>query len=733
MLLAIVFLNLWGVLQLVALGSLARTVRARTVLAGVAVGLFFCAPFAALLEYAWASALAALTDRPLEAVIAVTGYTTDPPFEEIVRILPLAFLLIVPVIRRQLSVTDCVLIGAAAGAGFGLAEDLYRFGTSPQHATAVPGGWVAPHHSPVVAFASQMVFIPSITTALGGWLPDLGGAGPFGLSHYMQPNLLLIWSSLAGLAVGLWLRLEGPRRWFIAGALLAYASAAHAANNADLTFGRQLLVTAPFRALSNLQLLMPLAALAVAWWIDRRLQGDVPPEHLLAAERGVSPRALGTLRASVARMPDSIVWVERFVRVRRAYNTERRLGGPDAEQLGLAIGDVRGDIDRLLQQPGSWRATGVAWVDNARRVLRQRTTVVWIVLALPSVLWFVVGGWPATAGIQPLLSAGVGWSLAVALTVAAQAWMGWRTITSLPSQRRLLMRIPICDPGAGMVLGIVGAAGALGFGAFGLLRMSATMTAALAHALDALASLASQLLPLANLGAALAEWLRRLGEMRIPVPFTHDKYVTPEGPWKDALNTAGREFVHSSGPLGRGLEIFDGEAIPQFDTTTSDPNNWNPYVAPVTTFLAWEIFLGATAGPAFAPETARGPKGTPPRIDPALEATQPRPPFQSPLATTHGPAGPKPSPVKPPVDPFAVTQPSPGLGAPVPMSVLQREAAEMNRLGSTQPAPSPMAKSVGAPAAHPGLGDTVPAPARRPAPEGTDYLKPGDTLKIDDP
>jgi hypothetical protein len=65
------------------------------------------------------------------------------------------------------------------------------------------------------------------------------------------------------------------------------------------------------------------------------------------------------------------------------------------------------------------------------------------------------------------------------------------------------------------------------------------------------------------------------------------------------------------------------------------------------------------------------------------------------------------------------------------MSVLQREAAEIDRLGRTGPAPSPMAKSVDAPAPHPELADTVPAPPKQPAP--VDFVKPGDTPKIDDP
>ena len=744
MLLAIFFVNVWGVLQLVALGSFARTVRVRTVLGGIAVGLFFCAPFAGLLEYTWTAAIAALTHRPVEAVIAVTGYTVDPPIEEIIRILPLLFLLIVPVIRRQLSVTDCVLIGAAAGAGVSLAEDFYRFGTAPQHATSVPGGWVAPFHSPIVESASGRVFIPSIGTALGGWLPDMGGVGLFGLTPYMLPNLMLIWSSLVGLGVGLWLRLEGRSRWFIAAALLAYASSAHAANNADITVGR-LLVTAPFRALSHLQPLMPIAALAIAWWIDRRRQRNLLPEHLLAAEQAASPRALGTLRASTARLPESIFWIDRFVRVRRAYNTERFPSGPEADDLRVAITDVCHEIDNQLRRPGSWYASGVAWRDNARRVLRQPATIVWLVLTLPSTLWFVVGGWPATAGVQRLLSAGTGWGLVVGLTVAAQAAMAWRMLSSLLSWRRLL-RIPTGDPGAAVVLSFVGGAGALGFGMFGLLRMSAPATAGVVHLLDALASLASQYLSLANLGAALAEWLRRLGDVHVPIPFTKEAYFTPEGPVKGGLNSAGRELVHNSGPLGRGLETFGGpDAVPQFNLDSDDPNNWNPYVGPLSGALAVTIFGGVMTGPEIGAEMARGMRGAP------------TPPAPSPMARPGGslpPGGGTPPPRAgtggAPVDPFAVTQPSPGVGAPVPMSVLQRESPAIDPLARTYPAPrggvDQFGRTQGAPPPNVSPKATTISPSAKTIPPGESgvpfgsadtqpapVLKPSDTARIDDP
>jgi hypothetical protein len=337
---------------------------------------------------------------------------------------------------------------------------------------------------------------------MGGWLPDMGGLHLFGLSAYLLPNVLLIWSALAGLAVGLWLRLDGNKRWYAAAALLAYASGAHAASNADVTFGRALLVTAPFRAVSDLQPLMPIAALAIAWWIDRRRLGDILPEHLLDAERTASPRELGTWRAGMARLPDSIFWVDRFVRLRRAYNTERLLGGSEAASLRSTLSELRSHCDNQPQRPGSWRAAAMAWKDNASRVLREPLTIVWIVLTLPSWLWFVVGGWPATAGVQRLLSAGAGWRLVVGLTVAALAWLAWRLLSALPSWRRL-QSVPIGEPAAALVLGVTGATGALGFGAFGLLHVSASSMSGLAHASDAFGSLpSSQIFPMANWGAA---------------------------------------------------------------------------------------------------------------------------------------------------------------------------------------------------------------------------------------
>ena len=503
MLLAIVFLNVWGVLQLVALGSFARTVRVRTVLAAIATGLFFCAPFASALEYTLAAPFAALTGQPVSTVIAMTGYTIDPPIEEIIRVLPILFLLAVPAVRRQLSVTDCVLIGAAAGAGFALAEDLYRFGTAPQYATPVAGGWVAPYRPWLGSASPGTVFIPDIATSVAAWLPDFGVIGLFQRTRLL-PNVLLIWSALAGLAVGLVLRGRGARAWYAAGSLLVYVSADHAARNADITLGRELLVTAPLRAFSGLLPWMPLAALGIAWWMDRRTQQPALSEHLLLAERDAAPRTIGTLRAALMHVPASIVWVDRLVRLRRAFNTERHGAPSEAAELGVRVTELRDYVDYLLARPVS-KESWSAWISRAIARARRPWTMGRTVLVLPALLWFVIGGWPLTAGLQRALSDGIGWSLVVALSLAAQAWL-LRMLLAAPRTWRRSAQSLSADVPAMFVLRTTATAGVAAFGVYGALRAfgvwpSPAMPGA-AHASDATCSLPpEQALPMANAGA----------------------------------------------------------------------------------------------------------------------------------------------------------------------------------------------------------------------------------------
>src|ERR1700704_3933301 len=142
MVIAIVFAHGWGVIQLIILGSLSRTVRVRTVLAALAVGLYAIGPLTVLLQLAWIHLAAALLGTPVAQMQGIASYTVDPFLEEALKLLPLAMLLLlIPTVRRQWSVVDCVLIAAGTGSGYGLAENLYRYAGSPDSAHAIAGGW----------------------------------------------------------------------------------------------------------------------------------------------------------------------------------------------------------------------------------------------------------------------------------------------------------------------------------------------------------------------------------------------------------------------------------------------------------------------------------------------------------------------------------------------------------------------------------------------------------------
>ena len=78
MILAIVFAELWAVCQLIVLGTFARTIRVRTVLMAVAVGLYACAPLAVLLQVTWISAAAWLSGTSAYQLVRVAAYTADP-------------------------------------------------------------------------------------------------------------------------------------------------------------------------------------------------------------------------------------------------------------------------------------------------------------------------------------------------------------------------------------------------------------------------------------------------------------------------------------------------------------------------------------------------------------------------------------------------------------------------------------------------------------------------------
>ena len=458
MILAMVFAHIWGVLELVILGTLARTVRVRTVLIAIAVGLYFCAPLAIGLQVAWTRPVAHLPGEHLGAVVRVASYTLDPFIEELVKVLPLALMiLLIPNVRRQLSMTDCVLIGAAAGSGFGLAENLFRYSGDVYRTFSVSGGWE-------IRGGFYAPTVPSLMTTISSWLPN-GVAFVDVISGAVESpyNVHLVASALGGLAVALVLLRRGRAR--LAGfALSLYVGAGHAVGNwiiAGQPGGLSSAFAAPFTLLSHLNWLMPVAALGVAWWLDRsRQQGAAAPDLALAVERRSKCRLLGTLKAAVAKPPASIRWIDGLTRLRRAYAAAATIKHEGAQSLRREIIALRDRIDRILiglePRPLSQRRDG-------RGAWTSRKVIIWLVLMAPSILWFVLGGYPQTAWLQTALKTTPGWIAVRVLSLGGLVWIGTQLVTSWRGWSQL-RRALVADLAAASTLGVLSGTGALLFG-----------------------------------------------------------------------------------------------------------------------------------------------------------------------------------------------------------------------------------------------------------------------------
>jgi RsiW-degrading membrane proteinase PrsW (M82 family) len=369
--------------QLIVLGSFARVAGTRIVLSAIAVGLFACAPLAVLLQTVWIRTAASATGVYIGSVVRTASYTVDPFMEEILKLLPLLMLLRMPAVRRQWSVTDCVLIAAATGSGFGLAESLYRLGSAPDQANWIGGGWI-------VGINISLPVVPSVATSLTAWLPSsLSNPGS-------TINLHLAWSALGGLGVGLLLRLRGSVRWLLTAAVLLYIGVDHAANNAQVNSVGGSLV-AVFGRLRQYLGLLPIAALAIAWWLDRRDWRRTGHwlEPMLASEQSCRPRALGTLRSALSRPPTSLSTVCEFVRLRRACANARR-EGHGATDLAPIVMSVRDRIESTILHANEPDVQ--SFFERWSRWVRRPSLVIWLLLMLPSFCWFIVAGIPAANG-----------------------------------------------------------------------------------------------------------------------------------------------------------------------------------------------------------------------------------------------------------------------------------------------------------------------------------------------
>lgn len=483
MLLAVIFAHVWGVLQLLVLGSFAKTTRTRTVLAAMAVGFFACAPLAVLLQVTWIRAAASLSGAYIGGVVQTASYTFDPFMEEALKVLPLLLLLRLPAMRRQCSITDCVLIAAATGSGFGLAEFLYAVGTAPSQATPIEGGWI-------LGIGLWLPVVPSMWTSIHAWLPS-GAGDTFLASGATSPNLHLAWAAVGGLAVGLVLRLRAPGRWIAAVVLFLYIGLDHAAVNAEIKSVGGVFSTV-FSWLRTGLRLLPIAALAVAWMLDRRRwqRAATPYAPRLTLEESTQPRVLGTLRAALSHAPWSLLDVLAFVRVRRAYGMARA-DGAAAPELAAIVTNLRDGIERRLASAGQGSASAAsdhiaAWA----RSLRRPAVLIWIALALPPFLWFVAGGWPQTAGVQRVMTSSIAWPIVVLLSAAAQAWLVWQLVVMLRLWPRIAA-LPVGDETAVFGLRAICGLGAVSLGGYALTRaftgLSPSMNVLAVHASEAFA------------------------------------------------------------------------------------------------------------------------------------------------------------------------------------------------------------------------------------------------------
>jgi hypothetical protein len=378
MIIGIIFAHVWGVLELLVVSTVTRTIRARTVLTGIAAGLYGCSLAALTAQMAWTKATAWIVGRDLYQIVEVDSYTLGPIVEEAFKVLPVAVLIwLIPKLRRQWSHTDCVLLGAALGSGFGLAEDLFRYAGAVSRSVAVSGGWEI-----FAAFSSRNV--PSLTSSLVSWLPSATIADD-AVSLALKYNVHLIWSSFGGLAVSLVL-FHRERLFRGAGlAIFLYSVLDHAAVNYALQ-GNTGVFASLALALERFGSFMwfgPIAALSLASWLDlsrcRSCPGRVR-ELTLNLRHHIDRGIAGSVRAAIVL----------------------------AKSIGLAI----------------------------LKIWSRRDALLWTVLVLPSALWLGLGGFPETVWLQKLLTAGPVWVVIRGIACLSLVYIAWQVVRGVVGGRR---------------------------------------------------------------------------------------------------------------------------------------------------------------------------------------------------------------------------------------------------------------------------------------------------------
>ena len=462
MILAIVFAQLWGVIQLVVLGSLSRTVRVRTVLAAMAVGLYAIAPIAVILQKTWIGVAASMVGKSMADMTGIASYTVDPFIEEALKLLPLLLLLRIPAIRRQWTIMDCVLIAAAVGSGFGLAEHLYRYASSPGAGQGVSGGWA-------MDFGRYTPMVPGIGSSLTSWLPN----GVWFPEDPTRVNWHLAWSAIGGLAVGLALRIPKRAARITAGGLFLFIALDHAAGNThDIQDTWLALLATPLNFFTAHLGFLAFIAVVAALWLDHAAQASGEAfEPLLAAEQSASPRLVGTLTAATKRLPWSIPWVFGFDRARRAYHAARATAPESVSGMLEALVAERDRVEQKLAEAGTPPLIPSAWrPESLGALLRKRPVVISLVLLAPSVVYLIIGGFPQTAWVQAMVTSRFVWPLVILITLAAQAKLVWGVARGARNLGKT-SRLPIGDDAAILGLQLACGVGSVALGGFTLMRV----------------------------------------------------------------------------------------------------------------------------------------------------------------------------------------------------------------------------------------------------------------------
>ncbi|MFI0821952.1 DUF6531 domain-containing protein [Streptomyces sp. NPDC021098] len=471
--------SVWAVLQLLLLSWPVRTVRWPTVFLAFGVGAYGCGVLSMLLELLVARQLATAREKSLAAVMDVVSWTTAPVVEELIKVTPLLVAGWALRGRMQWGLADFVVLGGAAGAGFGLLEKLLMYAESGSKAVPfTEGGW---------QIAEGLVdppYVPGPGQIVGSWFPSPTGAVEVG-GPVLPYEVHIFASALGGLAVGLlWCGSRALTR-FAALVPMAGAVAIHWVTNYAAAFpGDHTVMEWREKLAGDWGLWIILGCLAAAWiWDMRRsrLGRRREPDVALAAElQGrTAPEAL--FRYALLRLPVTWIIALGYARQRRALlyaAAHPRARAEKLEPLRESVARQTRQMDATHSQE-VWR--GVTFRQLWRRAREQRPRlpghekvllVLSLLLAIPSLVYLAVGSFPSTKDLQEYFAEGTGLHVLVGVGLAGLALTLWRLISAVHGYRTANAS-PLGETIALVQFRIAVCAGSLVVGALLLSRWSA--------------------------------------------------------------------------------------------------------------------------------------------------------------------------------------------------------------------------------------------------------------------